>query len=273
MNNSLASLSDRGTFPHRHGPRLCSYLRAFVPALLGLAGAAAQAQVVINPVVVEFAPRQRVASVTISLSDTATRAMRLQAEVLSWRQDLQGKDLTAPSTDLLVTPPIAELRPGQKQLFRVALRGPRQGSGELAYRLVLEDVAPPAPEAPPTDTPDISIRLRMRYDLPVLLAPAGPVVNQLRWKPCVAAPAEGRPLACVRLSNAGNRRVKVQALTLSGANWEQTLALGEGANVLSGAEREWRVPLQPGQAGAPLGVRVRTVDGQSIQAEAEPGDR
>jgi fimbrial chaperone protein len=252
---------------------LCSYLRALVPALLGLAGAAAQAQVVINPVVVEFAPRQRVASVTISLSDTATRAMRLQAEVLSWRQDLQGKDVTAPSTDLLVTPPIAELRPGQKQLFRIAPRGPRQGSGELAYRLVLEDVAPPAPapDTPSTDSPDISIRLRMRYDLPVLLAPAGAVVNQLRWKPCATAPAEGRPLACVRLFNAGNRRVKVQALTLSGANWEQTLALGEGANVLSGAEREWHVPLQPGQSGTPLGVRVRTVGGQIIQAEA--GDR
>lgn len=247
---------------------MCSYLRALVPALLGLAGAAAQAQVVINPVVVEFAPRQRVASVTISLSDTATRPMRLQAEVLSWRQDLQGKDVTAPSTDLLVTPPIAELRPGQKQLFRIASRGPRQGSGELAYRLVLEDVAPPAPQTAAAESPDISIRLRMRYDLPVLLAPVGPVMNQLRWKPCEAAPAEGRPLACVRLFNAGNRRVKVQALSLSGANWEQTLALDEGVNVLAGAEREWRIPLQPGQSGAPHALRIRTAGGQSIQAEA-----
>jgi fimbrial chaperone protein len=238
---------------------------------VGLAGAAAQAQVVINPVVVEFAPRQRVASVAISLSDTATRAMRLQAEVLSWHQDLQGKDITAPSTDLLVTPPIAELRPGQKQLFRIALRGPRQGSGELAYRLVLEDVASPTPPAPATESPDISIRLRMRYDLPVLLAPAEPVVNQLRWKPCEAAPAKGQSLACVRLFNAGNRRVKVQALTLSGATWEQTLALGEGTNLLSGTEREWHIPLQPGQSGAPHALRVRTTGGQSIQAEA--GDR
>ena len=243
------------------------YLRALMPIALGLAGAAAHAQVVINPVVVEFGPRQRVASVTISLSESAPRPMRLQAEVLSWQQDLQGADVTRPSTDLLVTPPIAELRPGQKQLYRVALRGPRQGSGELAYRLVLEDVAPPAPAAPAAEAPDISIRLRMRYDLPVLLAPAGPVVHQLRWKPCAAAPADGRSLACVRLFNAGNRRVKVQSLTLSGGNWEQTLALNEGANVLSGAEREWHIPLQPGQSGTPQALRVQTTGGQRIQAE------
>lgn len=235
--------------------------------VLLLAGVAAQAQVVINPVVVEFMPRQRVASVTVALSETAARPMRLQAEVRTWQQNLQGKDVSSPSTDLLVTPPIAELRPGQKQLFRIALRGPRQDSGELAYRLVLEDVAPPAADAPPSDSPDISIRLRMRYDLPVLLAPTAPVVKRLRWQSCAAAPAGGRPVACVRLVNAGNRRVKVQSLILSGAGWEQTLALDEGANVLAGAEREWHIPLQPGQAGAQA-LRVYTVGGEQILAEA-----
>jgi fimbrial chaperone protein len=271
MNNSLVALSDRGTFPRRQGSSLYRCLCALVPAALGLAGAAAQAQVAINPIVVEFAPRQRVASVTLSMSEAATRPMRLQAQVLSWRQDLQGKNITLPSTDLLVTPPIADLRPGQKQLFRIALRGPRQNSGELAYRLMLEDVAPLAPAAPMPDSPGASILLRMRYDLPVLLAPVEPVVNHLRWKPCEAARVAGRPAACVRLFNGGNRRVKIKSFTLSGGNWEQSLALDEGANLLSGAEREWHIPLQAEQSGAPHALRVQTTGGQDIQAEA--GDR
>lgn len=268
MHNSLVALSDRSSCSHRHGTRLARPLQSLLAAALVLASAAVQAQVVINPVVVEFTPRQRIASVTVSLSETAARPMRLQAEIRSWQQDLQGKDISRPSTDLLVTPPIAELRPGQKQLFRVALRGPRQDGGELAYRLVLEDVAPPPPpEARAANSPDVSIRLRMRYDLPVLLAPTGQVVKRLRWKPCAAAPSDGRPAACVRLLNAGNRRVKVQSLTLSGSSWEQKLALNEGANVLAGAEREWHIPLQPGQTGA-LALRVETASGEHIQAEA-----
>jgi len=127
------------------------------------------------------------------------------------------------------------------------------------------------------------IKFRMRYDLPVLLAPAGPVMNVLRWKPCptdavpassaaasvIAKPATPRTNeSCVRLLNAGNRRVKVQTLTLSGDNWQQALPLKDGVNVLAGAEREWHVPLTTGQAGALHGVHITTTRGETLQAES-----
>ena len=121
----------------------------------------------------------------------------------------------------------------------------------------------------------MSINFRMRYDLPVLVAPAGPVANALRWKPClpkaapapVASSAKPPAEACVRLLNAGNRRVKVQTLTLTGDGWEQALPLKDGENVLAGAEREWRVPLAKGQTGALRGVEVQTARGETLQAE------
>jgi fimbrial chaperone protein len=233
-------------------------------AALSLATGTAAAQVVINPVLVEFGAQQRTASVTVALSEKAAAPMRLQAEVLSWAQDLQGSDVTKPSSDLLVSPQIAELQPGQKQLFRVALRGPRPAPGELAYRLTFEDVAPQAPTT--TNEQGMTIQFRMRYDLPLLIAPSVPVQVGLRWKPC-AAPAANNAQACVRLLNAGNRRVKVQTLTLSGDGWQQPLTLKEGVNILAGSEREWHVPLQPGQAGSPRGVQVQTVRGETLQAD------
>lgn len=236
-------------------------------ALLLVSGAAA-AQVLIDPVVVELGAQQRSASVTVALSDKAPAPMRLQAQVLRWTQDAQGAAVTQPSSDLLVTPPIAELRPGQKQLFRIAQRGARATPGELAYRLVLEDVAPIQARA--ANPQGMSINFRMRYDLPVMLAPAGPVRNLLRWKPCPAASAAKAGEACVRIVNGGNRRVKVQSLTLAGDGWQQVLALTEGVNVLAGAEREWRVRLQAGDAGPLRGVQVRTAHGESLQAA--PGD-
>lgn len=242
-----------------------------------LASGMVPAQALINPVVVELGARQRTAAVTVTLSDQASAPMRLQAALLRWKQDAQGQALTEPSDVLLVTPPIAELQPGSQQVFRVALRGMRPAPEELAFRLILEDIAEPADTA---IAPGMVIKFRMRYDLPVLIAPAGPVVNALRWKPCtpVAAPAEPalpatppavrQGEACVRLLNAGNRRVKVQKLTLAGDGWQQALSLKEGENVLVGAEREWRVPLAKEQEGALRSVQVQTARGETLQAEA-----
>jgi fimbrial chaperone protein len=243
--------------------------------------AAALSQVLVSPVVIEFGAKQRAATVKISLSDTAKAPMRLQAELMHWEQNLQGEDVMSPGNELLVTPPIADLQPGGTQLFRVAFRGTRAAPEEIAYRLILEDIAEPG-TAVSDNTPQgsVAINFRMRYDLPVMVAPTGKIMNVLRWKPCPAdtarasgptsavSPGAGSNEACMRLLNSGNRRVKVQTLTLVGDGWQQALPLKEGINVLAGAEREWRIPLQPGQTGAVRGVQVQTPRGETLQAEA-----
>lgn len=233
-------------------------------------------QVLISPVVVEVGARQRVVAVTVTLSDKARAPMRLQAEILRWRQDVQGASVTAPSDDLLVSPPIADLQPGDKQVFRVALRGPRPSPEELAYRLILENVAEPATATATADSsPGMIIKFRMRYDLPVLVASASPVVNALRWKPCEPNAASTRePVAphtvdvCLRMLNAGNRRVKVQTLTLAGDGWSQALTLKNGETLLAGTEREWRVPMAVNQTRALRGVQVLSASGETLQADA-----
>jgi len=233
-----------------------------------LANDLALAQALINPVVVELGGRQRSAAVTVTLSSNASAPIRLQTEILRWTHDVQGAPMTEPSDDLLISPPIADLQPGDKQVFRIAMRGARPAPEELAYRLILEDVAEPATG---TDSaPGMVIKFRMRYDLPVLVAPVGAVVNVLRWKPCspgVLSPSATAE-ACIRLLNAGNRRVKVQTVTLISDNWTQALSLKDGVNVLAGAEREWRVPLQAGQTGTPRNVQINTTRGEMLQAEA-----
>ncbi|MGZ5201399.1 MAG: fimbrial biogenesis chaperone [Telluria sp.] len=242
----------------------CRRGAAILAALLACGTAAAQ--VLIDPVVVELAPQQRVAAITVTVSDKASAPVRMQAQVFRWTQDRNGENLTEPSNDLLVTPVIAEIRPGQKQLFRVALRGARPTPGELAYRLLLDNISEPQVVQDPGASGAV-IKLHMRYDLPVLLAPIVPVVEQLRWKPCPGPVAATE--ACVRLHNEGNRRVKIKTLTLAGDGWTQDLTFKEGINVLAGSEREWRVPLDGGHALPLRDVRVLTV--QAKQLQAQPG--
>ena len=233
-----------------------------------LASGTAAAQLVIGPVVVEFGPQQRVAAVTVRLDDSVRQPVRLQAEVRRWRQDLAGLALSTETDEMLVTPPVADLRPGQSQVFRLALRGPRPAPEELAYRLVLEDISevPASHTASAANSQDLAIDFRLRYDLPVMVAPLGAVTNVLRWKTCPAPAAS----FCLRVLNAGNRRVKLTTLTVSGDGGEQSQSLGDGDVLLVGSEREWRLPLSgPLRPDALRGLKVRTSRGEVI--EAMPG--
>lgn len=229
----------------------------------------ASAQLIIGPTVVELGSKQKVAAVSVTLDEKAAAPMRLQADVLRWSQGITGDDVYADTAELLVTPPLAELRPGQRQIFRVALRGPRTAPEELAYRLILEDISESLPTAELSS--NMKVHFRMRYDLPVMVAPVAAAVSGLQFKPCMPATETGTPpaaFACVRMLNTGNRRIKVQTLTVAGDGWQQAVFFKDGVNVLVGTEREWRITLEPGQTGALRSAQVQTARGEVLQAQA-----
>ncbi|HSV46545.1 MAG TPA: fimbria/pilus periplasmic chaperone [Ramlibacter sp.] len=254
--------------PHRLlGRRGPGVLFAAAALAAQLWAGSAQGQVLIQPVIAELGARQKTVVVSLSMTEGAAAPMRMQAQVLRWRQDLEGKAVTEPADDVLVSPAIAELRPGQRQVFRVALRNPRPLQEEMAYRLVFEDVAePPLDEA---GKPVAGLHIRMRYDLPLMVAQAAKPVQLMRWKSCPsqAAAQDAGAQACVRLLNAGNRRVKIQSLRVAGQGWEQELQIKEGSTVLAGAQREWRVALPSGQAVV-SDVVVQTARDETLRAES-----
>lgn len=170
---------------------------------------------------------------------------------------MDGTALYQPSKDLVVSPPIAQLKPGESQLFRVALRGPRHQPGELAYRLVLEDGHQPQSGA-------AGVSFRLRYDLPVLVGPTEPARQALRWQPCQAKP----DYICLRLHNDGNRRVTFQSLLFEGLGW--TLPVEAPGTVLAGSQREWQLPLRAGQTGVALRVAGVTRAGEPFRSELLP---
>lgn len=253
------------------------YLLAGIVLAHGVGCAAvAVAGVIISPVVLEIdSPRKAIA---VKVTNSGDQPITFQTEAVTWKQ-VNGVDQNTPTDDLLVIPPIVEVPPNATQIFRVMLRSKAPSAVERTYRVVLEDITDKETETP--SSAKASVAFRLTHSLPVVIAPAGKITNIIRWKSCPVAageapaavtspglPAATAPQACIRLLNAGNRRVKVQALTLSGDNWQQVLALKVGVNVLAADQREWRVPLQPGQTGAVRGVQVNTARGETLQAEA-----
>jgi len=237
------------------------HLAAAILLACGVGGAAVAgaAGVMISPVVLEIASPRKAIAVTVT--NGGDRPMTFQADTFAWQQ-IDGVDRYEETDELLVVPPIVEVPAHSSQVIRVMLRSPAPSPRERTYRLALEDVT----EEQAAATGQASIAFKLSHSLPVMIAPAGKVLHAVRWKPCVDQAAVRPAEACVRLLNAGNRRMKVKTLMVTGDGWQQALVLKQGENVLAGAEREWRVPLANGQTGALRAVRVETADGETLQA-------
>lgn len=230
------------------------------PAMVQAAG------LTIAPVVVEIDQPRR--AVAITVTNTSNRSITLQAASQTWRQ-VEGRDETEPSDDLIVVPAMAKVGPNSSQVFRVALRRPAPVNVERSYRMLLEDISDELKSAT-NSGPAIAIRLS--HNLPVMVAPTGPVVNVVQRTPC-EEPAvtplgtQADRQTCVRLVNSGNRRIKIEAITLSGEGWEQKMPVSPAVNVLAGASREWRLPLASGQTSALRAVQVHLAQGPTLAAE------
>ncbi len=227
--------------------------------------AATMAGIAVSPVVLEIdSPRKAIA---VTVTNTGEQAVTFQTATLLWKQ-VEGADQNEPTDDLLVVPAIVEVPAKASQVFRVMLRSRAPSPVERSYRILLEDIS----EAVTAEAGSANISFKFAHSLPVMIAPAGEVINAVHWQACRPASAASMPAsasaeACVRLRNAGNRRVKVQALTLTGDGWQEVLTLENGVNVLAGAEREWHIPVTRGREGPVQGVKVLTAHGETLQAE------
>lgn len=126
-----------------------------------LAAPAVAGSFTVTPVRIDIAPMRRAAS--IEVQNTSDKAAQLQAERYRWTRDNGGSDELAATEDFVVTPPIIQLAPGQKQIVRVLLLGAPDPSREQAYRLILQETLV-------GDPPPNTVATVLRISMPVFVA-------------------------------------------------------------------------------------------------------
>lgn len=188
----------------------------------------------ISPVMIELESPRRAVGVTLTNGGDTT--LTFQSRALAWQQ-VDGVDRFVLTDALLVAPAIIDIPPQSSQVFRVALRRTDPQLVEQSFRLLLEDVS-----RPESENGKPAVALRLIHSLPLFIAPVGQAVIGLRWTTC-DPPAES---GCVRISNVGNRHVKVRSVTISGERWQRQL--DDAATLLAGAWREWRFDRHPSDA-------------------------
>ena len=191
---------------------------------------------------------------TLRVVNPSGRPIGIQVRAFEWTQ-ANGEDVYAPTADVLVSPAIVVIQPGETQFFRVQRRAlPPQG--ERRYRVAVDQL--PDPDLAQNGT----AMTRIRFTIPLFLDRATAAPAQLDWS------VQGNTL---RVANRGQQSARMVSLALrNGVNAPVAI---EGASlhyVHGGSWLEWKLPA--GCPAGPLTLEAR-IDGdiRNVQVPANCG--
>lgn len=196
------------------------------------------------------------------LSNTGDSELRAQVRVFHWTQQ-DGHDELVPSRDLVASPPMLAIAPGQKQLVRIIRTGAVQPGGEAAYRVILD-------ELPVQQASGRGLQFVLRYSVPVFIEPAGAgaVSAHLDW----SLQRDGDK-AVLQIHNGGTGRAQIVDLTFTDSGQHRT-GLGDGlfGYVLPGATMRWTLHA-PATAFTRGGRFEATINGEKATQNLSLADR
>lgn len=223
----------------------------------------------VAPVRMQFEPTQR--GQEIQLSNNGADPVQAQVRIMRWSQENGLDHLTpAPSGEIVASPPIMRIEPGHQQIVRVIRLQSSAPSGELTYRLLID-------ELPHRNLRHVTgIDVLMRYSIPVFVStvpsaatiqgqnatPLRTDLNQVHAQ--VVAGQDGK--AELRVGNDRPHALRISALSTEAPGGQvQYVDTGLVGYVLSGKQMTWRLslpcPLPPG-----LALKARFDDDTEAQA-------
>jgi fimbrial chaperone protein len=191
------------------------------------------------PVRLYFGPRDR--AVAVTLANTGSTPIALQAELYSWSQKADGSDVLEPTDDLILAPPLIRLAPGTQQVVRLALLRPADLGRQLSYRMIVREL----PDLEATRRDAVTVPVTLALNLPVFITP--PVAHS---QVTCATQRAGATVQAV-CENKGNAYALLREIVLKRGGTELARFEG-GAYVLPGVKRTVALatkgPVEPGAA-------------------------
>lgn len=208
----------------------------FLSLLACVAPASLAGQFSVNPVRVDLSPDSTIAA--LKVTSQGDQPVTLQVRTLSWIQD-NGQDVLAASRDILASPPIFNLAPGAEQVVRVGLRASPVKGQEQTYRVLFEEVLPPA-------AADFrGLRIALNISIPVFVNSGEDLKAAAEWR-LVRAAGDLE----IRVINRGDAHYRASRIDLISPAGERLAGLEGNFYVLPGQARGWSVkPATPLSSG------------------------
>jgi len=228
----------------------CAWVAA-VLLCLGYSPPGRAASMEVDPVILHL-PSQRPVGV-FRVRNGGHHPIEVQVDPYAWHEH-DGHDVERPSRALLVSPPIFDLPAGHTQLVRIGLRNPRRLNREQSYRVHFSQLPMGSDTAY-----HARLRLTIRMDVPVFVAPSGPVRRHVSWKAHRAGPHR----VTVTAVNEGNVHVRYSEVAVSVAHGSALGARKGLFYVLPGRRRSWTFHSRKAiSASTQLRVSARTGTGK-----------
>ncbi|WP_162271036.1 molecular chaperone [Morganella psychrotolerans] len=136
--------------------------------------------------------------------------------------------------NIIVSPPITDIPPGQQQLIRIIIPGLKTSGTEQSYRLVIDEL--PGNDAPKSDG---AVNFLLRYSLPVFInTPEEPLDNH---KIDVRINSRTQP-ATLQVSNNNAQHIKLSDIAIVSNGKEQIINKGLLGYVLANSQMQWPIP-------------------------------
>jgi fimbrial chaperone protein len=196
-------------------------------------------------------------SAVLRVHNQHTEPTVIQLEAVDWQQDSSG-DNYQPSKNLIATPTVFSLQPGESQLVRVGLRKPINKDTESAYRLFIQEV-------PSDRTTSTTVQVLLRFSLPVFVAPSSEQTSpSLKW-----TLLKGGDQWLLQAENPGAKHIQVTSFTL----YQGATPIAEQQSMhylLPGQTHQWKVVTNaPLLSGTTLTVDAKT-DAGDMQSSLLP---
>ncbi|QJP96386.1 fimbrial biogenesis chaperone [Pseudomonas fluorescens] len=218
-------------------------------ASLGAIKAQAASSVLIWPIDPVLEADQQASA--LWLENRGSETANLQIRVFGWSQNGYQEQYQN-QRDVIGSPPVAKIEPGQKQLVRLTRTKDVPPGQELAYRIIIDEIPSAQPPVADAGKTAAAIRFQMRYSVPLFAYgaglwskedstrqrdPKGIGLPQLSWR---TVSVDGKPYVEVRNQGAVHARLTDVALKQGGQS--QPLAQGLLGYVLPGAVMRWPAP-------------------------------
>jgi len=104
--------------------------------------------------------------------NTGKDEVSVQVNVQKWMQD-NGADVFENTRDVVVVPSVFKMKPGKKQIVRIAMLKPLKSDDELSYRVFFTELPNLAAED------STKVKMRLRISVPVFIKPTGEPAPEL----------------------------------------------------------------------------------------------
>jgi len=178
------------------------------------------------------------------IENKGSTSVTLQVRALGWAQ-AKGDENYAEQDEVVASPPIAAVPPGQRQLVRIIRRAKGNSEVEHSYRLLIDELPPEVDPSKP-NAPGAQLSVQMRYSIPLF------TYDVAVSKPSLNAHFEiegGKRFLVIR--NMGNKHARLVDLRLRAGGEPTTILSGLVGYVLPGATMRWALP-----ATAPISSQI-----------------